>query len=120
MSAMPCPGKKVLHAYLTPEEYAQVKAQAEQAGISVSAFARRVCLGHELRSTADQQAVLALTKANGDLGRLGGLFKMALSEGRPDKMGMAFEFRQTLRRIEWAQERVASCCREVAESLKRK
>ena len=117
---MPCPGKKVLHAYLTPGEYEQVKAQADQAGISVSAFAKRVCLGHELRSTADQQAVLALVKANGDLGRLGGLFKMALAEGKAGKQGMAFEFRQTLRRIEWAQERVASCCREVADSLKRK
>ena len=63
---------------------------------------------------------MALVKANADLGRLGGLFKMALSEGQAGKMGMAFEFRQTLRRIEWAQERVASCCREVADSLKRK
>ena len=115
---MPCPGKNVLHAYLTPEEYGQVKAQAERAGVSVSTFIKRVCLGQEVRSRADQQAVLALVKANGDLGRLGGLFKMALSEGKAGNM--AFEFRQTLRQIERAQAQVVAFCRELADSLKRK
>lgn len=115
---MPCPGKKVLHAYLTPEEYGQVKAQAERAGVSVSTFVKRVCLGQEVRSRADQQAVLALTRANGDLGRLGGLFKMALSEGKAGSM--AFEFRQTLRKIEQAQAQVVTFCRTLTDSLKRK
>lgn len=115
---MPCPGKKVLHAYLTPEEYGQVKAQAERAGVSVSTFVKRICLGQDVRSRADQQAVLALIKANGDLGRLGGLFKMALSEGRCREF--AFEFRQTLRKIEQAQAQVMTFCRALADSLKRK
>ena len=114
---MPSPDKKVLHAYLTPEEYEQVKAMAGQAGLSVSTFVKRVCLGQELRSNADQEAVRALLKANADLGRLGGLFKMAITEGKAGKM--AFEFRQTLRQIEKSQALVVAHCRAVADSFRR-
>ena len=91
---MPSLGKKVLHAYLTPEEYDQVKAMA------------------------DQEAVRALLKANADLGRLGGLFKMAITEGRIRDMQHA-EFRQTLRRIEKSQAQVAANCRAVGAFFRR-
>lgn len=91
---MPSLGKKVLHAYLTPEEYDQVKAMA------------------------DQEAVRALLKANADLGRLGGLFKMAITEGRIRDMQRA-EFRQTLRRIEKSQAQVAANCRAVGAFFRR-
>lgn len=115
---MPSPNKKVLKAYLTPEEYEQVSDMAKQAGLSLSTFTKRVCLGHELRSKTDQQAILALLKANADLGRLGGLFKMALSDG--SARGMTAEFRHVLRQIEKNQGLVTSECRNVAESLGRK
>ena len=114
---MPSPDKKVLHAYLTPEEYDQVKAMADQAGLSISTFVKRVCLGQEVRSKADQEAVRALLQANADLGRLGGLFKMAFSEG---KAGVeAFDFRQTLRQIEKGQAQVVAHCRVVADAFRR-
>ena len=103
---MPSPDKKVLHAYLTHEEYDQIKAMADQAGLSISTFVKRVCLGQELRSKADQEAVRALLRANADLGRLGGLFKMALSEGKAGTK--VFDFRQTLRQIEKSQAQVTS------------
>lgn len=113
---MPSPDKKVLHAYLTPEEYGQIKKMADQAGLSISTFVKRVCLGQTVKTRADQEAMLALLKANADLGRLGGLFKMALSEGKAREL--AFELRQTLRHIEKSQAQVVACCRAVAESLK--
>ena len=115
---MPCRNRKSVKTYLTPEEYAQIKAQADQAGVSVSTFIKRVCLGQELRSRADQQAVLTLIKVNGDLGRLGGLFKMALSEGR--HRNFALEFRQLLRKIEQGQAQVVTCSRAVVKSLNRR
>ena len=114
---MPSPEKKVLHAYLTPEEYDQIKAMADQAGLSISTFVKRVCLGQELRSKADQEAVRALLRANADLGRLGGLFKMALSEGKAGTK--VFDFRQTLRQIEKSQAQVTAHCRAVANSFRR-
>ena len=56
-------------------------AQAGRASLSISAFVRAVCLGHEIKSTVDQDAILTLARMNGDLGRLGGLLKMALPRG---------------------------------------
>ncbi|WP_051553486.1 plasmid mobilization protein [Desulfobulbus elongatus] len=105
---------KAVKTYLTQGEYDQVVASAAQAGVSVSTFIKRVCLAQEeLRSTADQQAVLALLRANADLGRLGGLFKMALSEGT----GKAEELRPILRGIEQSQKQVVRQIDKVAEKF---
>lgn len=114
---MPSPNKKVLKAYLAPEEYEKITAMAKQAGVSLSTFAKRVCLGQELRSNIDQEAVMALLKANADLGRLGGLFKMGLSDGSAGRM--AAEFRHILRQIEKSQAQVAKECRNVVGSFRR-
>lgn len=73
--------KYALKVYLKPEERTHVAHQAAQTRLSMSTFAKRVCLGYEIKSTTDQQAVLALTRACGELGRQGGLLKMALKEG---------------------------------------
>ena len=113
---MPSPNKKVLHAYLTPEEYERIAAMAQQAGVSISTFVKRICLGQGLRSKADQQAVMALLKAQADLGRLGGLFKMGLSDGSAGRM--AAGFRSVLRQIEKSQAQVVADCRDVVASLK--
>jgi hypothetical protein len=113
---MPSPNRKAVKTYLSPEEYGQVKAMAGQTGLSVSTFMKRVCLGEEVRSKADQQAVRAVLRAGADLGRLGGLFKMALSDGKAGVM--AFELRQTLRQIEKSQAEVVQACRAVVASLR--
>jgi len=82
---MSCPNKTALRAYLTPEEYQAVKTKASQARLSVSAYVKAICLGHELKSAADQEAILALLKVKADLGRLGGLLKLGLSENSLDR-----------------------------------
>jgi hypothetical protein len=75
---MSCPNKITVKAYLSPEEYKIVTDLAVQARLSVSKLVRAACLGLEIKSTADQEAVLALLKLKADLGRLGGLLKQAL------------------------------------------
>jgi len=95
--------KPYLTVYVSPEEYAQVSAQAERASLSISAFVKAICLGHEIKSTVDQDAVLALAKINGDLGRLGGLLKMALSERAVNKVignNLLEDINRTRRRLE--------------------
>lgn len=82
---MPCPNKIALRAYLAPEEYRVVRARAGQARLSVSAYVKAVCLGHEVKSTADQEAILELLRLKADLGRVGGLLKMGLSENALDR-----------------------------------
>ena len=115
---MPSPNKKLVKAYLTPEEYRQVNESAAKAGLSVSTFIKRVCLGHKISSAVDHQAVLALTKANADLGRLGGLFKMFLSEGKAGQH--ADELRVTLRNIEESKDKVARQFNELIKALAHK
>jgi hypothetical protein len=112
---MPSPHRKAVKTYLSAEEQAQIAAMAKQTGLSVSTFVKRVCLGQEVQSKVDQQAVLAVLKANADLGRLGGLLKKALFDGKAGMM--AAEFRQALRQIEKSQAEVAGACRAVVESL---
>jgi len=73
-----------LKVYVSREERHAIKKNAAQANVSVSAFLREAALGHTFRSTFDHDAVLALSKINGDMGRLGGLLKMWLA-GTPDK-----------------------------------
>lgn len=75
------PSKKaVIKTYLTADEQAQMFASASKAGLSLSTFVKRVCLGHSVESVVDAEAVLAMLKVNADLGRLGGLFKAYLAE----------------------------------------
>lgn len=75
------PSKKIrLRAYVTVEEYNAVIAKAQTARLSVSEFAKRACLGRRIKSKVEAEATLALIKLNADLGRLGGLLKLWLSE----------------------------------------
>ena len=104
--------KPFLKAYLTPEEYAQVADLAARAGLSKSELTRRCCLGREIPSRVDQRAVLALLKANADLGRLGGLLKQRLVE-TPGQT----ELRPLLSSIEIAKRELATGMKEVIRQL---
>jgi len=95
--------KPYLTVYVSPDEYDQVAAQAERASLSISAFVKAVCLGHEIKSTVDQDAILTLARMNGDLGRLGGLLKMALAERAIDQVignNLLEDIGRTRRRLE--------------------
>ncbi|MDD2464472.1 MAG: CopG family transcriptional regulator [Desulfobulbus sp.] len=98
--------KKRITTYLTDEEYRSMSRSAAQAGLSLSKYVKRVCLGHSVTSTVDYQAFLALTKANADLGRLGGLFKMSLSEGTAGSHSL--EIRRILKSIERSKENMVN------------
>jgi hypothetical protein len=76
---MPCPDKKPVRSYLTAEEYATIKKLARSAGISISHFIREVALGHQVKTFEHEEFKLELMKTRADLGRLGGLLKMALA-----------------------------------------
>ena len=71
----------ILKIYLTEEEYSAIRASAGRAGLSLSRFCGRVCLGSPVPSLEHQEARLELRKLKGDLGRLGGLVKQALANG---------------------------------------
>ena len=59
---------------------------SNRAGLSMSEFVRRVCLGFRVESREDQQVRRELLKVNADLGRLGGLLKQTLASGHKEQI----------------------------------
>jgi hypothetical protein len=68
-----------LRVPVLPEEEAAIKQNAEAAGMSVAAYLRNIGIGYQIRGIVDNNEVEKLAKVNGDLGRLGGLLKLWLS-----------------------------------------
>lgn len=68
-----------IKVYCLPDERAAVQAKADAAGLSLSAYLLRVGMGYEIQGILDHRRVHDLAKVNGDLGRLGGLLKLWLT-----------------------------------------
>ena len=71
-----------IRVWVTLEEKAGIAEMAHSTGNSTSAYLRKVGLGYEVRSVLDYERVGDLAKVNGDLGRLGGLLKLWLSNDK--------------------------------------
>lgn len=63
-----------------PYERTAIEANAKATGKSVASFLRDVGMGHEVRGVLDYERVEELARINGDLGRLGGLLKLWLTD----------------------------------------
>lgn len=72
-------GNSPIKVWVLPEEKRQIEDNAHAHGLSVSSYLRRIGLDLPVKSVLDQHAIIELAKANGDLGRLGGLLKMWLT-----------------------------------------
>ena len=72
-------GNTPIKVWVTPAEKEQIKLNANQHGLSASAFLRQVGLGYKATSVLDQQLILDMAKVNADQGRLGGLLKLWLT-----------------------------------------
>lgn len=98
------PTKKiVLWCYVTTEEHAVISDNAKRVGLSRSTYIKRICLGQPTPSLEKQHARRDLMKTNADLGRLGGLFKLCLSEKQVTLVALHQEMRRILREIEFRQ-----------------
>jgi len=83
---------KAVTTYLTTEEYENVKTWAGRTGLTLSTFMQKVSQGQPVKSLEHQMFRLELIRLRGDLGRLGGLFKLCLAENK----GPDHELRQPL------------------------
>jgi hypothetical protein len=70
---------KQLHVPALPAEITAIKTHAANCGLGVAAYLRTLGLNHQPKTILDANAVIELAKVNGDLGRLGGLLKMLLT-----------------------------------------
>ena len=101
--------KQRITVYLGPEEYSRIQESASRAGLSLSTFCKRVCIGTPVPELEHRQAVKDILKVNADLGRLGGLLKLALSEGG-DKITLP----RLLRDIDAGQSALKAAARKLA------
>ncbi|WP_420839030.1 conjugal transfer transcriptional regulator TraJ [Alcaligenes ammonioxydans] len=69
-----------IKVYCLPDERAEIEAMARSSGHSVSTYLRLVGQGYRVTSIVDYRHVQELAKVNGDLGRLGGLLKLWLTD----------------------------------------
>ena len=86
-----------IKVYVTPEEKEDIKAKANQAGLSTGGFLREVGLGYKIESVIDHEKVMELVKINADLGRLGGLLKMWLTNDEKLQAYNPVQIEQTIR-----------------------
>ena len=69
-----------IKVYCLPAERLQIEANARAAGLSLSTYLLKVGIGYWIRGVLDHQKVDELARINGDLGRLGGLIKLWLTD----------------------------------------
>ena len=99
--------------YCLPEERAQLQASASAARKSLSTYLLNVGLGYPVRNILDQRYVEDLLRVNADMGRLGGLLKLWLTN---DERTAAFgesTIRALLAKIEATQDELLDVVRTV-------
>lgn len=105
--------KRHLRVPVFPDEEDQIKQNAAAAGSSIAAYLRNVGLGYEVRGILDNRRVEELARINGDLGRLGGLLKLWLTnDARTEAFGEA-TIRALLSKIEDTQSKMHDVIRFV-------
>lgn len=69
-----------LRVPVRPEEAQVIEAQARAVGLTIAAYLRALGTGYQPRPIVDRDQVDKMLRVNGDLGRLGGLLKLWLSD----------------------------------------
>lgn len=106
-------GSPPIKVYCLPVERKQIETQAKAAGLSLSTFLLNVGLGYTVPGILDNQRVETLAKINGDLGRLGGLLKLWLSDDARTAKFDAATLRALLKKIEATQDEMHEIMRAV-------
>jgi hypothetical protein len=109
------PTRKARHLRVPvlPVEEEAIKAAAASAGLSVAAYLRNVGMGYQVRGILDNKRVEELARINGDLGRLGGLLKLWLTDDARTAQFGESTIRALLSRIEDTQDKMQGVMRAV-------
>ena len=99
---------KRLRVPVLPEEEMMIKTKASEAGLTIAEYLRNLGLGYTVPSVIDNQQVDTLLKINADLGRLGGLIKLWLTNDRRTKYIAKSQLHMTLDTIRETQSAMLS------------
>lgn len=102
-----------IKVYCLPSERKRIEDNAAQVGLSMSSFLLEVGQGYEVTGVVDYQQVRELARINGDLGRLGGLLKLWLTnDAKTEQFGVPV-ISALLARIEKNQGEMAYVMRQI-------
>lgn len=105
--------RRHLRVPVLPHEEEQIKRNAAASGRSTAAYLRNVGIGYEVSGILDLRRVEELARINGDLGRLGGLLKLWLTnDARTETFGES-TIRAVLSKIEDTQDKMQAVMRTV-------
>ncbi len=90
---------KKLRVPVLPIEEAKIKSKATDAGLTVAEYLRNLGLGYQVPSVIDNRQVDALLRINADLGRLGGLIKLWLTNDKRTQLIGRSQLHMTLSSI---------------------
>jgi hypothetical protein len=99
--------------YCLPDERAQLQANARAARKTLSTYLLNVGLGYQVRGALDGRRVEELLRINADMGRLGGLLKLWLTNDERTATFGTTTIRALLAKIEATQDEVLEVVREV-------
>ncbi|WJG22285.1 conjugal transfer transcriptional regulator TraJ [Vibrio furnissii] len=97
-----------IKVYCLPEERELIESLSVQAGLSISTYLREVGQGYRIQGITDVEQVRELVRVNGDLGRLGGLLKLWLSNDAKIANVGVNTILAVLNRIEATQDQMSS------------
>lgn len=95
-----------IKVYCLPIDRRQIEVNAKAAGLSLSTYLMNVGLGYQIKGIVDNNEVEKLAKINGDLGRLGGLLKLWLTNDERTAHFSEATLRAVLSRIVDSQDRM--------------
>jgi hypothetical protein len=98
--------ERQLRVPVLPDEEALIKKMAASVGLPVAAYLRNVGMGYQVQSILDNKRVEELARINGDLGRLGGLLKLWLTDDSRTAQFGETTIRALLHKIEDTQDKM--------------
>ena len=107
-----------IKVYCLPEERLVIEENARRAGMSASRFLLQVGQGYKVSGVVDQEQVRELVRINGDLGRLGGLLKLWLTNDVRTAQFGENTIRALLSRTEATQDQMVSVMAEILQPKK--
>ncbi|WP_045226978.1 conjugal transfer transcriptional regulator TraJ [Methyloterricola oryzae] len=102
-----------IKVYCLPDERRQIETNADRVGLALSSYLLTLGLGYEPRGVVDGEKVDELMRINGDLGRLGGLLKLWLTDDARAAMLGDSTIRALLSKIEDTQDLMTDAIRSV-------
>lgn len=97
-------GSPPIKVYCLPAEREVIEVKARQAGMSTARYLREVGQGYHISGIFDYEQVQEMARINGDLGRLGGLLKLWLTNDEKTAQFDESTIRALLSRIDAKQE----------------